>query len=320
MGVLTEMTENSSPQKRPHTSVIIRIIMIVVFSIVGYYIYNSNQASDRTELDEALKYRPLPFSTENDYIVEWSDTVLETRIREQLGKEKGGIYLSDLWDCADLWLNTDLDSSSPEFITDISDLTGLKNLTGLQLNFNRITDISAVATMDNLNKLLLYGNPILDFSPLEALSRLRYVNLSGTHMKGEDLKCLSHLKYLRMLYLDFNEIENLDELQNLNASFLSLRRNQMTLCHNNITDIEAIKKLKRLEFLDLRYNNISELPDFTNMASLRYLDLSDNNITTEEWKKIRLPQSPITIYLSGNPITDLETERDYPFLKIIMDE
>lgn len=155
--------ENSSRQKRPHTSVIIRIIMIVVFTIIGYYIYNRDQASDRTELDEALKYRPLPFSTENDYIVEWSDTVLETRIREQLGKEKGGIYLSDLWDCADLWLNTDLDSPSPEFITDISDLTGLKNLTGLQLNFNRVTDISAVATMDNLNKLLLHGNPILDF-------------------------------------------------------------------------------------------------------------------------------------------------------------
>ena len=200
--------------------------MIVVFTIIGYYIYNRDQASDRTELDEALEYRPLPFSVENDYIAEWSDTVLETRIREQLGKEKGGIYLSDLWDCADLWLNTDLDSPSPEFITDISDLTGLKNLTGLQLNFNRVTDISAVATMDNLNKLLLHGNPILDFSPLEALSRLRYVNLSGTHMKGEDLKCLSHLKYLRMLYLDFNEIENLDGLQNLNASFLSLRRNQ----------------------------------------------------------------------------------------------
>ena len=62
-----------------------------------------------------------------------------------------------------MWLNTDLDSPSPEFITDISDLTGLKNLTGLQLNFNRVTDISAVATMDNLNKLLLHGNPILDF-------------------------------------------------------------------------------------------------------------------------------------------------------------
>ena len=350
--------ENSSRQKRPHTSVIIRIIMIVVFTIIGYYIYNRDQASDRTELDEALKYRPLPFSTENDYIVEWSDTVLETRIREQLGKEKGGIYLSDLWDCADLWLNTDLDSSSPEFITDISDLTGLKNLTGLQLNFNRITDISAVATMDNLNKLLLHGNPILDFSPLEALSRLRYVNLSGTHMKGEDLKCLSHLKYLRMLYLDFNEIENLDGLQNLNASFLSLRRNQisditplagsqkmlwyldlsenqiedisilenfsrledLTLCHNNITDIEAIKKLKRLEFLDLRYNNISELPDFTNMDSLTHLYLGHNNITNEEWKKIKLPQHSIRVFLSGNPITDLETERDYPFLKIIVDE
>ena len=39
MGVLTEMTENSSPQKRPHTSVIIRIIMIVVFTIIGDYIY-----------------------------------------------------------------------------------------------------------------------------------------------------------------------------------------------------------------------------------------------------------------------------------------
>ncbi len=177
-------------------------------------------------------------------------------------------------------------------------------------------------------------------------------------MKGEDLKCLSHLKYLRMLYLDFNEIENLDGLQNLNASFLSLRRNQisditplagsqktlwyldlsenqiedisilenfsrledLTLCHNNITDIEAIKKLKRLEFLDLRYNNISELPDFTNMDSLTHLYLGHNNITNEEWKKIKLPQHSIRVFLSGNPITDLETERDYPFLKIIVDE
>lgn len=104
MGVLTEVTENSFPQKKPHTSVIIQIIIMVVFSIIGYYIFNSNQASDRTELDEALKYRPLPFSAENDYIVEWSDTVLETRIREQLGKEKGGIYLSALWDYNTLYL------------------------------------------------------------------------------------------------------------------------------------------------------------------------------------------------------------------------
>ena len=70
----------------------------------------------------------------------------------------------------------------------------------------------------------------------------------------------------------------------------------------------------------MRNNNISELPDFISMTSLAVLRLQNNNITTEEWKKIRLPQSPITIYLSGNPITDLETERDYPFLKIIMDE
>ena len=55
------------------------------------------------------------------------------------------------------------------------------------------------------------------------------------------------------------------------------------------------------------------------MASLCYLDLSDNNITTEEWKKVKLPPRKIQVDLAGNLITDFDTEIDYPLLEIVLD-
>ena len=242
-------------------------------------------------------------------------------------------------------------------IKDISCLSGLENLKTLFLTANDITDIAAIGAMKNMVKLSLGGNPVQDISPIASLTELYYLNLNSMNLKGEDLNYLSNLKNLRMLELNFNENENLHALCNLQLSGLFLERNQisdispltglketllylnldtnqiadieplteagslryLSLEHNFITDIKALEQLNKLCFLCLTDNEIRSLPDFSGMSSLTRLYLADNDITTEEWKKIKLPMCSIQVNISGNPITDLETEQDYPNLQVIFD-
>ena len=56
------------------------------------------------------------------------------------------------------------------------------------------------------------------------------------------------------------------------------------------------------------------------MVSLRVLYLNNNQISTEEWKNIKLPYSIERVHISGNPITDLETNKKYPYLEVIFEE
>ena len=50
------------------------------------------------------------------------------------------------------------------------------------------------------------------------------------------------------------------------------------------------------------------------------LYLNNNQISTEEWKNIKLPYSIERVHISGNPITDLETNKKYPYLEAIFEE
>lgn len=243
-----------------------------------------------------------------------------------------------------------------EVIEDISSLAELANLRGLNLEYHAVTDISVLHKLDNLQRLSLDGNPIQDFSAIESLPLLKELNLRNTPIKDADLEYLAGLKNLVILYLDFNEIESLEglgsirpavlsarqnkigditSLTNLDGSLLwllDLRKNQiskidslskfkklqyLSLSDNKITSIEPIKKLNKIKVLSLANNQIAVLPNLSRMTSLKTLDLKNNQISTEEWKKVKLPWSIRTVYLSGNPISDLETEREYPNLEVI---
>ena len=53
-----------------------------------------------------------------------------------------------------------------DWVEDISPLSGLKALRGLNLSYNSITDISPLAGLTNLNRLYLVRNMVADISPL----------------------------------------------------------------------------------------------------------------------------------------------------------
>jgi len=68
-------------------------------------------------------------------------------------------------------------------ISDLSPISGLKDLTELYLNNNQITDVSPLATLISLYKLDLGTNDISDISPLKPLANTRrYVELVNNHI------------------------------------------------------------------------------------------------------------------------------------------
>lgn len=253
------------------TSFYIRIILIMVVLILfgaGFYtIYEINEYKQANE----MKY--IPLDPKDDYIIQWKDSVLETKIRENIGKKEGDIYLSDIWDVNNLFFRRPIGDDGPvgETIKNIDNLKGLKNLRELFLDYNEVTDINAIGSMDHLEYLSLNGNHIQNLYEIQSLSHLQYLDLSNTLIRGEDLKYVSGIKNLASLLLNYNKIKSLENLTNLNLYMLQVRENQ-------ITDLQPLINNKHLFYLDLGENQIQDIGSLYKLKNLTFVWLDNNNI------------------------------------------
>ena len=117
-----------------------------------------------------------------------------------------------------------------DFIIDLSLVGALKNLTRLDLYYNKITDLSPLQGLKNLTELNLGYNEITDISPLEGLKNLTELKLSWNQVS------------------DISPVQGLTNVTNLN------------LRDNDVKDISPLQGLKNLTGLDLRSNRIKRLP------------------------------------------------------------
>ncbi len=78
-------------------------------------------------------------------------------------------------------------------------MSGLTNLTGLDLCSNQISDISALSGLTNLRWLYLANNKISDISVLSGLINLESLHLFRNQIS--DISALLDLTNLRILYL-----------------------------------------------------------------------------------------------------------------------
>jgi protein TilB len=120
------------------------------------------------------------------------------------------------------------------------------------------------------------------------------------HNDGE----LSTLKEISLHQFDIEKIENLDVYcRNLEILFLQ---------SNQITKIENLHKLKRLEYLQLALNNIKVIENLEGCESLKKLDLTVNFIEdlicVENLKQNDLLEQ---LYLVGNPVTEIQGYRSF---------
>ena len=178
-------------------------------------------------------------------------------------------------------------------IRDISALSGLTNLTNLSLGINRIRDISALSGLTNLTVLDLYENEIRDISALSGLMNLEGLALNSNYIS--DLSALSGLTNLTSLVLEFNQISNISALSGLTSlEGLNLRVNQisaisvltgltnltrLSLGSNQISDISALSGLTNLTSLTLESNQISNSSMLSGLTNLTWLDLRSNQIS-----------------------------------------
>ncbi|HWQ98848.1 MAG TPA: leucine-rich repeat domain-containing protein [Clostridia bacterium] len=90
-------------------------------------------------------------------------------------------------------------------LTDLAPLSGLTNLSFLDLSKDGVQSISGIAQFTNLDYLCLTGNPVNDFTPLVSAPRLRALNISG--MELGDYGFVSQIQSLKTIYCDAKQKE-----------------------------------------------------------------------------------------------------------------
>ncbi|UCH19966.1 MAG: leucine-rich repeat domain-containing protein [Deltaproteobacteria bacterium] len=225
------------------------------------------------------------FRKVDDCVVEFPDPNLESSIREEINKPEGDIMASDLQmttylslsdrnisDISGLDYLVGLDTLFLEFdpISDISPLAGLTNLNRLTLVENQISDISPLAGLTNLTELCIFDNQISDVNPLTNLTNLNQLNLA--YNKISDISPLSSLINLYGSDLNSNQISDISPLTNLiNFHYLRLDNNQ-------ISDINPIASLTNLLYIGLSNNQISDISPLSYLPNLVSLSLEKNQI------------------------------------------
>lgn len=148
----------------------------------------------------------------------------------------------------------------------IKGLEYAKNLKKLKLNENEISDISPLENLTKLEYLEIQRNRIVDVNPLKNLTNLKFLKLYNNLI--EDVTPLSNLTNLTGLDLHYNVTVGGDESHKIISK--------------GITDISALKNLKKLEFLDISANRIEDISILKNFDKIKDLDFSGNRVKNYE--------------------------------------
>ena len=185
-------------------------------------------------------------AAEESGIVLFADPVLESMVRESLGKQSGDITTADAE--AVIRINLSIEwqryHSADIPITDISGLENFTNLESLDLSFHQIRDVSPLAGLKKLTTLSLGGNPVSDLTPLAGLTNLEVLNLSGC--TAPDYSPLGNLINLKVLLLSdsaITDVSPLAALTNLKVLYLA---NSPVTSYAPLTDLYP--DLEKMDF------------------------------------------------------------------------
>lgn len=137
-------------------------------------------------------------------------------------------------------------------ISDLSPLSGLKNLQQLTVRNNKITDVTPLSNLTNLKWLHLYKNNISDISSLSNLTELIEFNFAVNKIENIDvvrnMKKLATLMGYENKITDISPIMDLDTLENsmsvpddLGSDMESI--GMVNLTRNKIVDHSPIKNI-----------------------------------------------------------------------------
>lgn len=266
-------------------------------------------------------------TTPTNTTVLFKDKQLEQVIRDTTHKPSGDLLISDVRSI------TKLDAEG-RCIHDISGIEKLTNLNTLLLGnrynettakgeFNYITDISALQNLRNLTNLDLSGNQISDVNPLKNLTSLEKLDLSTNKVSNlNDIKGLTNLTSLDLFgdpITDISSLRSLLNLTNLNLgkthiSEISALNGLVNLTNldlqgNEISDISALKDLVNLINLEIKENDINDISALKNLTNLTTLDLANNHVSDISAMKSLSKLTTLDFFIYGNGSSDLSALR-----------
>ncbi|MBK2003014.1 leucine-rich repeat domain-containing protein [Listeria ivanovii subsp. londoniensis] len=156
-------------------------------------------------------------------------------------------------------------SLGKQSVSDFVSQRELESVTKL-LAYNRnINSLEGLQYFTNLKQLYLPRNQINDLSPLKNLTKLDVLDVNGN-----GLKSLNGIPSMALvsLYAGKNELTDVDalfRLRNLESLFIG---------ENKIRNIDGIAHLTNLKELDLSVNEIRDLSALRNLKKLTYVDLA----------------------------------------------
>jgi hypothetical protein len=149
-----------------------------------------------------------------------------------------------------------LSLNNENFIEYINNIKHLYNVTFLY-NYDKQIEQDGNGLFLDLSNM-----NIIDLTPLEYIDNIDYY------------------EYIKTLYLNNNQIEDISHLKNFN------QLNYLFLNNNQIEDISILQNFNNLIELDLSNNVIIDISSLQNLNNLRYLSLNDNQI--KDIRKLRL--------------------------------
>ncbi|WP_058300648.1 leucine-rich repeat domain-containing protein [Gorillibacterium timonense] len=238
----------------------------------------------------ALLISLLPVYPAHAEGVTFADSKVEKVVRLKLAKPSGALTEEDLAKLKELTIpdysgvkslkglekavNLTSLTSWGNQITDLSPLSGLKQLKELNLNENQVTNLSPLAGLTELRSLLISQNQIKDIRPLAGLVKLTELSLSQNPIT--DLSILSGLTELTELSFDDTPISDLTPIRGL------AKLRILSFFDSKVENLEPLKALTSLEYLTMRDNRVSDLTPIVELPNLKevqasnnYLDLND---------------------------------------------
>merc|ERR1712106_187272 len=167
-------------------------------------------------------------------------------------------------------------------LTKIGDLSELTNLVKLYVRDNQITSISSVSTAPKLTHLYIIDNFINELASITRLSHLE--KLYAGRNRIQIIEGLANLDNLLELHLESQQLDRGEKLHIEPASLSALKWLQvLNISNNNIDNLEFVNNLNtciRLNEVDLRNNPLTRQNRYRdnviiNVKQLRFLDGKD---------------------------------------------
>lgn len=208
------------------------------------------------------------------------------------------------------------------FIDDVELIPKLTNLVNLQLYDNELRDVRSLGSLTKLKYLDLGNNMIESIDELKNLrnligfsiykcseltnievisnfEKLKFLNISLIGIKDFSLKTISHMDSMDNLRVQ-GMVHHNDELNHIKHM---TSMTQLTMGINDkVTNIDSLKYLVNMEYLDIHSDNITDISVVTNFPKLIKLVAYRNKI--EDVTPLLKCKELGSLFLFENPVKD----------------